>query len=295
MTTPRYRHPHRGNTARFIESLANPNRFTALRRALFSRLPFPALRSDVFDVVYLTWLVPVAHAGALAPSSIELWQQDGFTPFTILSYAHRHFGPALLGPLRRLCPSPLQSNWRLYLGAPPAGSPHPAQKTVLFTHNVLDSLAHVLGARLFSDALPAHLPARFAHDASDGFWRTCIDPGNGSSPLLKADVRAVAEPVLPSAFEAFFGDWPRAVASLTLQEAAMVEVAGTSRLALAEIELPVDLDQVRPALLEHDSFHCPVVERLQPVAEPLCFIVPRVPFKVCSETLLPEVSAEPSD
>lgn len=77
-----------------------------------ARLPFLTLHSDVRDVVYVSWLVDAAAAQKLVPAGVTLWQRDGKTPFTVLTYRHGHFGPALPGPLRKLLPSPLQSNWR---------------------------------------------------------------------------------------------------------------------------------------------------------------------------------------
>jgi hypothetical protein len=156
-----YKHPHRGVVGTMVEWVVNSRRFAAVRRSLLSRLPFLQLQSDVFDVVYLTWLVPVASTRIYSPDSIELWQRNGLTPFTILTYRHKHFGPAMLGPFRQLFPSPHQSNWRFYLRNAPPGAPD--DRTVLFTHNVLSSLPYVLGARTMSDVLPAYLPARFIH------------------------------------------------------------------------------------------------------------------------------------
>lgn len=240
------------------------------------------LRSDVFDVVYLTWLIPAERVQALAPESVDLWQRNGLVPFTILSYRHQHFGPAMLGPLRRLLPSPLQSNWRLYLRNAPPGAPD--ERTVLFTHNVLSSLPYVLGARTMSDALPADLPATFVHQRAGDVYTTEIEPGAGSAPALAAHVRRSDRSQLPPAFADIFEDWHAAVSFLALQDAAVVNVANLGRLAFARIDLPIALAEVVAAEAEHVSCHA--VESLRPVGGPLCFVVPRVPFTVCSEQLL---------
>jgi hypothetical protein len=107
-----YRHPRAGWPGRLFAALANCTRFAKVRQAVMSRLPFLTLHSDVRDVVYVSWLVDAAAAQQLLPAGVTLWQRGGKTPFTVLTYRHGHFGPALLGPLRRLLPSPLQSNWR---------------------------------------------------------------------------------------------------------------------------------------------------------------------------------------
>lgn len=122
-----------------------------------ARLPFLTLHSDVRDVLYVSWLVDAAAAQKLVPAGVALWQRDGKTPFTVLTYRHGHFGPALPAPLRRLLPSPLQSNWRLYLDHTPPGAP--AVPCVYFLKNIMASLPHALGTRLFSDILPTHLTA----------------------------------------------------------------------------------------------------------------------------------------
>ncbi|MCA6215890.1 DUF2071 domain-containing protein [Ideonella sp. B7] len=279
-----YRHPRRSLAAPLIEWVANAPRFARWRRRVLSRLPFLPLRSDVVDIVYLTWLVPVAHVRSHVPDGVDLWQRDGLTPFTILTYRHRHFGPALLGPLRKLFASPLQSNWRLYLREAPAGAP--GGRTVLFTHNALSNLLYVLGARSMSDALPADLPARFVHQKTDdGTYTTDIAPGVGSAPALSACVRRSRSTDLPPAFARLFAGWREAVAFLALQDAAVVSVPGTPRLAHAEIDLPIPMDEVLCA--QGVQVDCPLVDAWHPVGPPLCFVVPRVSFRVWSERLLP--------
>jgi hypothetical protein len=156
-----YKHPQRGRFGRAVESLANSTTLARMRHAVASRLPFLRLESEVTDVVYLTWLVPLGACDAFLPQGVRLWQKNGLTPFTVLTYRHGHFGPSALGGLRKLFPSPLQSNWRLYLEQAPAGAP--PGRTVLFLKNVMNSLVYSLGTRLFSDALPTHLAAGFVH------------------------------------------------------------------------------------------------------------------------------------
>jgi len=152
--TNNYIHPTPGLPGRLLARLANSRRIAAARRAVFSRLPFLTLESDVRDVVYLTWMMDAATAQAMVPAGVRLWQRNGLTPFSILTYRHGHFGPALAGPARRLLPSPLQSNWRFYLEEP---------GKVYFVRNVMDRALHALGTRIFSDILPTHLPERFVH------------------------------------------------------------------------------------------------------------------------------------
>lgn len=280
-----YRHPRAGRLAGLLERLANSNAFARLRHALMSRLPFVRLRSEVRDVVYLTWLVDAAAARSLAPPGTALWQRDGCTLLTVLTYRHGHFGPAFLGPLRKFFPSPLQSNWRLYLdGDAGTGSP-PGYATVLFLDNIMDSALYALGTRLFSDVLHTHLAARFVHRRDGATFVTDIESGIGSAPALRYRASPAAARTLPAPFAALFSDWNDAIDYLCCQDAAIAQATWTARLAVSEISLPIDLAQVRP--LEASDVHCALLERLPALSEPLCFIVPSVNFQVLSERLLP--------
>ncbi|MGN6111390.1 MAG: hypothetical protein ACTHOC_00005, partial [Luteimonas sp.] len=191
-----YVHPSPGFTGRALAAIANNAAIRRMRRALMSLLPFARLASEVEDVVYLTWIVPVERVRPLVPPGVAIVDRAGLTLFTILTYRHGHFGAKCLGPLRRLCPSPLQSNWRLYVEALPGGAP-PARTvsapTVLFLRNVFDSPLYALGSRLASDALPSHLARGFVHRRSGDGYETRIEPGVGSAPALASTtVRATA-------------------------------------------------------------------------------------------------------
>lgn len=274
-----YRHPYPGVPGRVLEGLLNALGLARLRHALFSRLPFPVLQSDVADVVYVTWLVDARAATALLPAGLRVWERDGRTPLTVLTYRHGHFGQALAGPLRRLFPSPLQSNWRFYLDGPlpPGAPPH----TVWFLENIMDSGAYVAATRLFSDIMRTHRPARFTHDRAG----TRIESGAGSAPALAYAMAPAAQPVLPPAFAAAFGSWNDAVRMLACQDAALGWSARLGKLVLSHIDLPVPLDAVQP-LVPAGPVACSPLDRLPAAGEPLCFLVPRVPFRVLSERVI---------
>jgi len=55
MVGNRFESPDRGPRGRLQNLLANSVGLARLRRAVFSRLPFPVLASDVRDVVYASW------------------------------------------------------------------------------------------------------------------------------------------------------------------------------------------------------------------------------------------------
>lgn len=206
----------------------------------------------------------------------------GRTPYTILSYRHGHFGPALAGPLRALLPSPQQSNWRWYLRRDddPDGTP-----VVLFDRNVMDQLAFVAGARAFSDAMQPHLSVRFAHVlGADGGGHTLIEGGHGSAPALRLQWQ-VAAGWDDATWWAAFGGHDALLRFLTCQNEAIARTCD-GHWASTRIDLPVELTHLRPLHLQ-GTLQCPRLQAMG-VALPdgLAFHLPRVPFRVVSERLL---------
>ncbi|WP_322085414.1 DUF2071 domain-containing protein [Burkholderia sp. BCC1999] len=277
-------YPSAGIAGRLANRIVASGPLLRARRALLSRLPFLQLASDVENVVYCTWVVDVAAVAHLVPRGVTLASRDGRTLFTTLTYAHRHFGPRLAGPLRHMFPSPLQSNWRLYVDALPDGKP--AERTVLFVKNVFDHPLYALGSRLFSDALPSHLARRFTHEVRDGRYDTLLASGGGSAPDFRCTAEASDDRTLPTAFAPFFSDWRAAVASLSLQHATIAHVADCDRLAHASIDLPIDIDAVRPLKSVGPTGGGNFLARIGATGEPMCFVVPDVAFRVLSERLL---------
>lgn len=280
----RYVHPTPGVARWFAERIANSPILASARRATVGRLPFPVLASDVVNVVYATWLVSAARVRSWMPPGTVLWEVEGLTPFTILTYRHGHFGPRSAGPLRYLFPSPLQSNWRLYLKTPVPGVPD--CPTVIFVKNVFDSTLYTLGTRVFSDALPSHLASRFALSVQSDEIAVSIEPGEGSAPTFSARFEWASNEFLPAAFRPFGSTWREAATRLALQDAAIVPVPSIDRLAVAMISLPVNTQSLKPIRLRSESLHCPLLQELGAQGEPLCFLLPSVYFQALSERLL---------
>ena len=277
-------HPSTSLIGRLANRIVASRPLLRTRRALLSRLPFLQLASDVANVVYCTWVVDVAAVAPLVPRGITLASRNGRTLFTTLTYAHRHFGPRIAGPLRRVFPSPLQSNWRLYVDTLPGGIR--ADGTVLFVKNVFNHPLYALGSRVFSDALPSHLAQRFTHTEQGGRYDTLLSGGGGSAPDLRCTAQATDDRTLPDAFAPFFDDWRDAVASLSLQHAAIAHVEDCDRLAYASINLPIDVDAVRPLKTVGPVGCGNFLAGIGATGEPMCFVVPDVAFRVLSERLL---------
>ncbi len=263
--------------------LLNSRRLGKVRHAVMSRAGFVPMESDVADVVYLTWLVDAPTARKLVPPGVPLWEKDGKTPFTILTYRHGHFGPALAGPLRRLFPSPLQSNWRLYLENPPPGV---AGRTVYFLKNVMSSMLFTFGTRMFSDIMQTHLAARFAFDRKDDTYSLSIHAGDGSAPALACKAVRAAGKTVDAAFGSAFGSWEQAVDYLALQDVAVTRSDRLQRLVASEIELPIDVAEVLPFDVAAGDVQCPFLAQFASAEGPFCFVVPRVKFRVVSERVV---------
>lgn len=279
----RYMAPGCGFWARAEARLANAEGLRALRRSIFGRLPFPVLVSDVSDVIYANWVVPVEAVAHLVPRGVRVRCVEGKVVLTGLTYRHGHFGPALAGPLRRLFPSPGQSNWRLYVDR--IGNEAPSVPTVLFLANLFDSVLYALGTRLFSDAMLSHRAGRFVHAVAERSWMSSVEGDPAVPGCTLEGERADGTPELPLAFIPFYPDWNAAVRNLCMQDAAIAPVSGADRLALARIDLPIALDAVEPLAvgryvsgkaLQEWGAHDP----------PFCFRVPAVRFRALSERLI---------
>lgn len=278
----RYTAPTTGFIARWQNRLANAVPLKRLRRAALGRLPFPVLESDVRDVVYANWMVPTAAVAHHIPPGVSIVEADGTTILTVLTYRHGHFGPVLAGPLRRCFPSPLQSNWRLYVDT--IDGRVPPVPTVLFLANIFDTATYALGTRLFSDVMVAHHGRNFIHRCEPTDWVSRVDPG-GSAPdwALQGDTASIA--ALPAAFARFFPDHRAAFAMLCLQDAAIAPLTDSDALAWSDIDLPIDVTSI--VALNVTAFRPgSALQSLGATAMPFCFRVPGVRFRALSEHIL---------
>jgi hypothetical protein len=280
----RFKSPRRGLIHGLTAVLSNSKLVARCRRAFTSIFPFLKMQSDITNVVYINWIVESEKVYHLVPKGFELWEENGLTVFTILTYRHGNFGPAFLGPLRRLFFSPIQSNWRLYLKS--AQPQLPPGSTVLFLKNSMSSHLYALGTRVFSDALSTHLPQKFVHSYHDGVFETLISPGKGSAPIFNCVTPASNEKELNTAFSDMFESWQKAIKFLSFQDAAVSYTDRDSVLALCEIQLPIDIATIRPLKFQSEGFQCPMLEEFSPQSEPLCFVIPNVSFLATSEQLI---------
>jgi hypothetical protein len=265
-----WHHPWRGVAGRLLDLAAN----SRLLRTYCEWLPTVAFLSDITDVIYVNYLVDAERLEPFVPAGLEL-QRVGrgskYALFTHLTYRHGHFGPRFLGPLRRLLPSPVHSNWRIYVHDPQSGLPG-----VYFPTNAIDSTPHALAARLLSEGMPMHALKRAAVQV--GEERSCrvlLDPGAGSGPDMEAVLRpgnaALPGPPWSECFESY-----RAfLAYCVPQDRAFSSQPWYGRTTRQEIRLDIPLDCCEPLAGEVQSR---AVDVFAGDAEPVCFRVARVAF-----------------
>ncbi len=241
-----------------------------VRDTLRGLAPFLPMKSEITDVLYLNWKVPTVRVAPYLPAPLKAHDLDGTTWVSLLTYRHGHFGPSLLGPLRALCPSPAQSNWRFYLqdhGVVPKG-------TIYFFKTMLDSPVAALLSRLLADGLPSHVTGGFEHRREGAKLHVKISGEGGSAPDLLAEVSLLEGPLEREAD----------VKYLVEQNAGVNVVWRRGVVIESKIDIPIPLENVVPARVDHleSDFLAPLVAD----AECLAFVVPSVAFRALGENVL---------
>ena len=246
-----------------------------LRRVMMKFLPFMQLQSQVENIVYLSWLVDIDQVRERYPDSVQLFEKQGKTIFTILTYQHHHFGFSFLKTLRKWMPSPKQSNWRFYI------SPDQQEKTAFFDQVIVDQMMYVMSGRLASDAMPAQYAIQFLHQKIQQHIQTDIQLD--AEYQLQSLVQINHYKSLPLAWGDFFSSWDEAIRYLVDQEHAWVEwVDQPQKLSQGDIEMPFDFDQIQA--VDVLNIHCPLFKEWGVNEQDVfAFIVPQVDFHVRNE------------
>lgn len=241
--------------------------------AFLQPVPELTMKSDITDVIYVNYLVPAERVAGLVPPGLALQRlgPDGrYALFTFLSYRHGHFGFALLGPLRRLCPSPIQTNWRIHVEDPATG-----HRGIYFVTNAVANTAYALIARLTTEGMPMHVLARAALTRDGDRLALVLDPGGGSAPDAELELARTSEPVLDGAWRECFGDWRGFLAYCVPQDRAMSTQPLKQRISRHEIELGIPLERCVPYA---GTVRSRAAGAIAGDAAPLCFHVPEVAF-----------------
>lgn len=248
-------------------------------RAVCSWLPVVDFRSDITDVVYVSYVVPAERLTAWIPPGLELQllgPKRDRAMFSFLTYRHGCFGPRMAGPLRRLFGSPLHTNWRTYVRDPRTGT-----EGIYFVTQGIGALLQALGGRIMAEGLPMHLlGAADLRRAADGAIEVVLEPGGGSAP----DARIALRPgprELPASFREVFDDYDAFLAYTVPQDRAMSTQPWLGRTTREEIDLGIPLASCEPLAGRVDSRAAAAI--VGDDAEPVCFRVPAVPFQFVGE------------
>jgi hypothetical protein len=240
-------------------------------------LPAVGFSSDISNVIYINYLVEVQRLEPLVPEGLELQRLDErYALFTFLTYRHGHFGPSLFGPLRRLLPSPIQTNWRIHVS-----DPQTKQQGIYFVTNAIDSTLHALPARLMAEGMPMHvLKKAELHANDDGKYLMFLDPGEGSAPEARATLRAGAVQPLPAPWDKCFKSYRDFLAYCVPQDRAMSSQPWHGWVTRQEINLGIPLDMCEP--LEGEVISR-TAQAIVGDAAPLSFRVSNVAFRFSRE------------
>lgn len=265
-----WRHPWRGPVGRGFDVLAN----SRLVGVLCEPLPELAMRSDIRDVVYVNYLVEAARLAPLVPRGLALQRlgpQGRWALFTFLTYRHGHFGFRAMGALRRLLPSPVQTNWRIHVRDPRTG-----HEGIYFVTNAIEHTLMALAARLTTRGMPMHVPARTKHRRTErGVYEVEFDPGHGSAPDLALALEECDEPALTGPWAECWPDWDSFLAYCVQQDRAMATQPEWGEVSRQEIDLGITPKVCVPLAGTVRSEHARAIVGDAP---PLCFRVPAVGF-----------------
>jgi len=249
-----------------------------LARAFGELLPPVAFMSNITNVIYANYLVEAECLTPLVPWGLELQRlgpdgKDGkYALFTHLTYQHGHFGPQLLGPLRRFMPSPVQSNWRIYVRDPDTD-----RSGIYFVTTAISQTLPALLARLLSEGIPMHVEQRGLVTANgDGSFEVCLDPGAGSAPDLVMSLQPASLPVLAPPWNTCFGSFRDMLAYCVPQDRAMSSQPWYNRVTRQEIELGIPLDACEPLT---GTIVSKAAQAIIGEAQALCFRVPQVTLR----------------
>ncbi len=270
-----WRPPRTGAFGRLARVVQN-SRFL---RHLCAQIPVLRFRSDITDVLYVNYLVRAEELEAWIPEGLELQRLGpggAWAMFSFLTYHHGHFGPAVLGPLRRLMSSPIQTNWRTYVKDPRTGA-----VGIYFVTNAVTTRVHSLGARLMSEGMPMHLIDRAELTRGPtGAVTLSIEPGRGTAPDVRATLRPTDDRALRGPWAECFADYDAMLRYAVPQDRAMATRAAERETVREEIDLGIPIASCEPLVGEVTS---EAARAIVGDAAPLCFRVPSVPFKFAGE------------
>ncbi len=269
-----YKTPYSGLIGRGLDFVGN----CWLLKSFGEMIGSPPLRSDIVDVLYINYLLEWRDLDDLVPKGTRLQHVGMMSDQSILSiliFRHGHFGPKFLGPLRKLLPSPVQSNWRIYVYDP--DKPKLVDSLgVAFLANTVSNPVSSLIARIFAEGMPMHVPeSSDIHCDGKGAWKVNIDRGNSSSPNLHATFQEDERRRLPGEWGTAFWTAGEAIEYLIPQNRAFSYQPWSEKLTRQSIELGINLDEVKTL---QGNIRSQAIQDLVGDAEPFVFCVRNVQF-----------------
>ncbi|MBK8258236.1 MAG: DUF2071 domain-containing protein [Polyangiaceae bacterium] len=266
----RWRHPSSNPMARILDWVTN----SRLAGVFLEPLPAFAMRSDITDVVYVNYLVPVEKLLPLVPPGLELQRlgsNSQFGLFTFLTYQHHHFGFRILGPLRRFMPSPVQTNWRIHVRDPRRGT-----LGIYFVTNAITNTFQAVGARMLTEGMPMHVLARGEVKRDhNGHMHLTLDPGNGTGPKAEAHLQPAPSLAWEDVWKECFPSFQAFLEYCVPQDRAFSTQLAANTITRQEIHLGIPLSICEPMTGEVNS---PSAAAIVGTAQPVCFRVPNVNF-----------------
>lgn len=242
-------------------------------------IPVVSFLSAITDVVYVNYVVEASLLEPLVPPGLTLQRlgKDGrYALFTFLVYQHGHFGPRLLGPLRLLLPSPLQTNWRIYIR-----DPHTGYQGVYFVTNAITNTLYGLAARLLAEGMPMHVLRRGTISVDEsGTVAFALDPGRGSAPDAKATFRFAQNSPVEGPWSVCFESYGDFLAYCIPQDRALSSQSWYEQVTRQEISLNIALEACRPL---EGAVYSSTAHTLVGDAIPFCFYVAHVDFQLAKE------------
>lgn len=270
-----------GSLAEYVAPLSDEPGLRDLLRPLVPL--YPTLRSDLSDVVAVSWMVPAERLEPLLPEPLKLARvSGGRSILTLLVYRHGHLGPERLGKLRQRLPSPRVCEIRLQVQT---GSPGVPTDAVWLLRAVMDSPVHVTGSRLLSDGLPSHLPAAFEHRQDGEGWWTLIHPGASRAPDLRLRLTETRHPEIPQGWTGRQADWEDLVYNLVDKSRALRVSPACEAIFETRLRVSFRFEETIPAVV--DTFESTLLEPLVQGCPCVAFVLPSVIWRVDGEGRLP--------
>ncbi len=239
------------------------------------------LTSDITDVVYLNWMVPIQNVVHLLPTEIKLKTYEDNVLLTVLTYKHGNFRPSFFNRFKKIFASPVQSNWRVYIeNTQDFGIQQP---TVFFLKNCINEHTYALGSRIVSNVLQTHLPHSLKHVLGDKNIVTEMQSGCSNSPDLYTDVSVSDSWNVPGSFNAITSDRKKLIEVICNQDAAVSAQLESGVYAVGHIELKFQINDIKS--LKILKFKSSWLKDIINGTECFAFLMPQVTFSTHNEKL----------